>query len=457
MTVATESIFVTFEGDDIAVTFPFTFPVYDEDHLIVYLQDTTTEILVVVNAADYSVTGIGNENGGTVVMDTAPSSDNNLIISRQLDITQDLDVLNQGGFYPQNVEAELDLQVMQTQQVDQEVNRSVRGTLPEAWPELPPPPQRRGKLLSFIDDATAYPTIDSADALVAMLANILQAGFGISITVGDGIITITNTAPGGEFEEPDCWLLESAVGGGGGEDVTAEFVRDIVGSTLQGLGCVIVVDDGTDTVTVDLTQDATAEVVRDVMGVALVAGSGITITPNDGADTITIAATGGVDGFQPLSDTLTGIADAGPAAVNDVPFATGVDTFDFMTVSPFSRTLFDETSAGAWLTALGAIAGGTGTFSNNTLSLELPLATGGTLLVQGGTGTQAADSNGTVTFPTPYGTFAPVVVVSGGLSNHTQEGDAHIVGNPSTTGFTVGNSAGGGTVTYNWIALGRKL
>jgi hypothetical protein len=38
------------------------------------------------------------------------------------------------------------------------------------------------------------------------------------------------------------------------------------------------------------------ELIRDTMGTALVAGSGITVTPSDGSDTITIAATGGSSG-----------------------------------------------------------------------------------------------------------------------------------------------------------------
>lgn len=43
--------------------------------------------------------------------------------------------------------------------------------------------------------------------------------------------------------------------------------------------------------TVDLNTTTTAELIRDTIGTALVAGANTTITVNDGADTITIAAT----------------------------------------------------------------------------------------------------------------------------------------------------------------------
>lgn len=289
MTVATQLILVTFLGDDIAVTFPFTFPVYDADHIVVYLQDTTTDVLLLLSDSDYSVTGIGDESGGTVVTDDPVSSDNNIIIARILPLTQDLDVDNQGGFYPENFENELDLQEMQIQQIREELRRSVRGQLAETWPELPPPPIRRAQLLGFTDDALAYPTVDTFDIFFNMLASILRAGFGIEITIGDGIITITNTAPGGN-ELQECWLLEDAsAGGGSGGGGDPEAIRDVIGVALQGLGCVIVVDDAANTITVDCTQDATAEVIRDVMGVALTAGAGVTITPSDVGDTITVS------------------------------------------------------------------------------------------------------------------------------------------------------------------------
>lgn len=290
MTVATEANYVTYPGDGVAVTFPFTFPVYDADHLQVYLQDDTTLVLVAVNTADYSVTGIGNENGGSVVMDTAPPADNILLIARIVPLTQDLDVLNQGGFYPENVEREFDITQMQVQQVQEQLDRSVRGQLAEGeWPDLPPAPERAGKLLGFTDDDDAFPTVEVTDLLVGLLASILVAGNGISIVVGSGIITITNTAPGGG-ELQDAWLLEDATGGGGGSSGDAEFVRDTIFSALIGVGCTITQDDPGDTITITVTGSVDIEQVYDAIAASVTAGNGILKTTDDPLNTTTISA-----------------------------------------------------------------------------------------------------------------------------------------------------------------------
>ncbi len=287
MTVATESNLVTYAADGMAVTFPFTFPVYDEDHLQVYLRDDVTFVQLAVNTSDYSVTGIGDENGGNVVFGVAPLVGSHVLIAREVPLTQDLDVLNQGGFYPNNVETEFDLQEMQIQQLAEQLGRTVYATLGEVFPPLLPPPGRAGKLLGFTDDANAYPTTDTEDLLFAILSGILQAGPGITITLGGGTITIGATA---SDDLQNCWLLEDATPGGGGSGtLDAEAVRDIIGTALQGLGCAIVVDDAANTITVDCTGSATAEVIRDVIGVALIGSTYITVTPNDGADTITVA------------------------------------------------------------------------------------------------------------------------------------------------------------------------
>lgn len=318
MTVSTQLNYTTALGDDLAVTFPFTFPVYDEDHLAVYFQDTTTLNLVLVNTADYSVTGIGNENGGNVVFSVAPITGNRVIIVRTVPLTQDLDVLNQGGFYPENIENEFDLQEMQKQQLQEQITRSVRGQITESWPNLDPPPERAGKLLGFTDDANAYPTTDVTDLLVGLLAAILVAGPGISITIGSGTITISNTSPGAE---QDAWLLEDATaGGGGGSSGDAEFVRDTIALALvAGALTTITVDDPNDTITVAVDTTTLDERVRDTIGVALTAGTLITVTVNDAGDTITVAVdTAAID--ERARDAVGAALTAGPGiviAVND--------------------------------------------------------------------------------------------------------------------------------------------
>jgi hypothetical protein len=75
-----------------------------------------------------------------------------------------------------------------------------------------------------------------------------------------------------------------------------ELIRDTIGAALvAGTGVSIVVNDAGDTITITNTAPSagtyTDENARDAIGAALVAGSGISIAVNDGADTITIANT----------------------------------------------------------------------------------------------------------------------------------------------------------------------
>jgi hypothetical protein len=349
MTVATESNFVVFLGDAVAVTFPFTFPVYDEDHLLVYKRNNTTKVLTLVSDADYSVTGVGSETGGSVVFLVAPAATVSVVLARQVPLTQDLSVSNQGGFYPENFEAELDLIEMQLQQHEETLSHTVRGQLTETWPTLLPAPDRRGKLLGFVDDATAYPTTDTLDLFIDQLLNILAAGTGISIThVGDTLV-ITNTEPAddGGVTTPQEWALNftddadvyipvdvattidqgnAPIGTG-----TIAYLKSTSGApstfnattlpvTLQagawlkvsatgvsGYKAIHLIADG------GVGGSGNAEFVRDTIFAALV-GAGCTITQDDPGDTITITVTGAVD-LEGVYDAIAAAATAGDGII----------------------------------------------------------------------------------------------------------------------------------------------
>lgn len=126
------------------------------------------------------------------------------------------------------------------------------------------------------------------------------------------------------------------------EATLPELARDVIGTALvAGTGVTISVNDATDKITIASTATGTGtsytdEQVRDVMGVALVAGANVSITVNDANDTITIASTATGSGGTGLTyatdprtfgakfDGSTDDSAAWQSAVNSLPAGGGV-------------------------------------------------------------------------------------------------------------------------------------
>jgi len=129
MTVATIINRVQTDGDDSTTSFPTTgFIFFLEAELKVYLIDTTTdpetETLKTLTT-HYTVTG-GDGATGTVEMITAPTSDEELLIIRELPLTQGVDLVNNDGSDAEVTEDVFDRGVMIAQQVQEQVDRSIK-------------------------------------------------------------------------------------------------------------------------------------------------------------------------------------------------------------------------------------------------------------------------------------------------------------------------------------------
>lgn len=161
----------------------------------------------------------------------------------------------------------------------------------------------------------------------------------------------------------------------------------------------------------------------------------------------------GSGSFQPLDATLTAVAALSFAA-NQIFYATADDTFSLTTLSSFARTLIDDGDAATARTTLGSLGLSSVTFGANSISLTVTLSDGTSLLIQGGSGSLAADSSTTITFGTAY-SVAPVCIVSGGSATASHEGDVHINGVATTTGQGITNSNGSASCTYQWFAIGK--
>lgn len=122
MTVETLTNYTEATGNGVATEFPFYFYITNADYMIV--EQTIDGVTTTVSASLYTVNGVGEAGGGTVEFLTPPADGVNLVMRRQVPYLQSLEVLNQGGFYPESVEEQLDLMVQQTQQLADLVGRA---------------------------------------------------------------------------------------------------------------------------------------------------------------------------------------------------------------------------------------------------------------------------------------------------------------------------------------------
>ena len=116
MTVSTEISREEYTGNGVTTDFDYRFRVFSADELVVTVADTTENIRTLVLNTDYTVTGAGSRNGGKVKLVSALANDWRISIERELPVTQETDVRNQGNFFPEVHEDAWDKLTMLIQQ-----------------------------------------------------------------------------------------------------------------------------------------------------------------------------------------------------------------------------------------------------------------------------------------------------------------------------------------------------
>lgn len=252
-------------------TFGFGFQIFNgSEDIEVYVDDVET--------GAFTVNLIGSE-GGEVVLDTPCSGGEVVTVLRRI-ARKRITMFGNAG-------------PVAMSSVDQEFNRLV-GLLQDVVYDF-----------GILSETVGYTDEDARD----MLATALVAGTNVTIDIDDPNDTITinglsdaeikdviytKLLPGVGLEMIDngSTLTINATGGGGGGGLTTEDVRDTIGAALvAGTGITITVNDPSDTITIAATSSYTDEQARDAIGAALVAGTGMSVSVNDGADTITLSQT----------------------------------------------------------------------------------------------------------------------------------------------------------------------
>ena len=112
MTVSNTEYVKTFTGDGSTKTIPFNFHLLAPEHLTVTVDGAEKHL-----GTDYTIDGVGEDDGGSVTFTVAPPANSAVKLERLVDLLQQTSILNRGVFYPKVHEYVFDKLTMAIQQL----------------------------------------------------------------------------------------------------------------------------------------------------------------------------------------------------------------------------------------------------------------------------------------------------------------------------------------------------
>lgn len=188
MTVSTEVDHNEYTSNGVTTSFPYTFRVFDKSDLVVQIVDLEENITVLVLDTDYSVTGVGGYNGGNVMLRTALTSGYRISVSRELPVTQETDLRNQGKFLAEVHEDAFDKLTMLIQQVFYNLSKVIK--VPESGNWLVPTIRlRKNKIFAWDEEGNPIAVLpESGSASDVMIELAKSSGAGVIGTTSGGTV-----------------------------------------------------------------------------------------------------------------------------------------------------------------------------------------------------------------------------------------------------------------------------
>ena len=103
--------------------FTYTFKIFDDDDVTVIQEGTT-----LTKTTDYTVSGVGNANGGTITLVTGATSGDIIVITRNEPLTQEVDFVEGDDLPSTSLEEGLDRSAIRDQDLQEQIDRSFKFT-----------------------------------------------------------------------------------------------------------------------------------------------------------------------------------------------------------------------------------------------------------------------------------------------------------------------------------------
>ena len=126
MTISTQDSKVNYQGDGQTTVFQVPFPFLENNQIYVQKKDAEDNLINYTYGTDYTVTGAGEENGGSVTLNVAPEQGSSISIYRNVPLTQEVDYRENEIFPAETHEEALDKLTMEVQQIQEQLDRSFK-------------------------------------------------------------------------------------------------------------------------------------------------------------------------------------------------------------------------------------------------------------------------------------------------------------------------------------------
>jgi hypothetical protein len=121
MTITNENVYTNHDSDGVTVEYAYDFRIDKFEDMHIYFDGVEEE------EVSWSISGIGNPNGGAVIFNVAPADGLVITLQREIPYTQLVDLEPYTAFPANVIEQSLDILTMQTMQLQEQVNRALLG------------------------------------------------------------------------------------------------------------------------------------------------------------------------------------------------------------------------------------------------------------------------------------------------------------------------------------------
>jgi hypothetical protein len=177
MTISTTASRISYNGNGVTTEFSFPYRFLTNGDLVVLSVSSTGVETTKTLTTDYTLTGAGDDAGGSVTMLVAPAVDTRLIIYRDTAITQETDYISGDPFPAETHERALDRLTMIAQEIGSDADRSIKVPVGDSSSLTTTLPAAANRLDKFIVFDAVTGEVELSTITLTQLASAVAAAY----------------------------------------------------------------------------------------------------------------------------------------------------------------------------------------------------------------------------------------------------------------------------------------